>query len=440
MLAPDEEPQDWDEAEDVDAEVVEEAPEDPGADRRFWFEHATGAGKTVAAVGFVEASRTGGVLILTHRRNLVDQFIGEISDRGYKERLCPPLLDGADHPYGPVTVETYQWFVRNAGRRLRRVLDRHLRRGAHRARREDQRLHPQLDRPGLHRHDRDRRADRAPRRRPLPDPDLALRPRPGGAPRRDRAPALHPDPARPRRADDRQGAAAPRRGRSGLRPGGAGRAARPGAVQRRGRRPLPVALSQRGRASSTPPASRTPRTSPRRCRRPGSTHAAVSGETPKRELPRSSPPSSAVRSTCSATRCCSPRAGTRPGRRSACTWRPTASRRVYQQRVGRVTRRNPGKEAGLVIDFVHPATTSDETDRHPAQPARPRRLPRRRDRRRPGASRARAPGASRAPGGPGHRPIPSGGSRSSSASCGGSRSRTSTTPSSTPGRRWPARA
>src|SRR4051812_18529393 len=40
---------------------------------------------------------------------------------------------------------------------------------------------------------------------------------------------------------------------------------------------------------------------------------------------------------------------------------PTASRRVYQQRVGRVTRRSPGKEAGLVLDFVHPATTSDET-------------------------------------------------------------------------------
>ena len=40
---------------------------------------------------------------------------------------------------------------------------------------------------------------------------------------------------------------------------------------------------------------------------------------------------------------------------------PTASRRVYQQRVGRVTRRAPGKEAGLVIDLVHPATTSDET-------------------------------------------------------------------------------
>ena len=33
---------------------------------------------------------------------------------------------------------------------------------------------------------------------------------------------------------------------------------------------------------------------------------------------------------------------------------PTASRRIYQQRVGRVTRRHPGKEAGIVIDFVHP--------------------------------------------------------------------------------------
>jgi hypothetical protein len=40
---------------------------------------------------------------------------------------------------------------------------------------------------------------------------------------------------------------------------------------------------------------------------------------------------------------------------------PTASRRVYQQRVGRVTRRHPGKEAGLVVDFVHPATRNDET-------------------------------------------------------------------------------
>ena len=110
-----EEAGDWIEAVDED-EVVTEVVEDPGASRRFWFEHATGAGKTVAAVGFIDATRTGGVLILTHRRNLVEQFIGEISDRGYKERLRPPLLDGRDEADGPVTVETYQWFVRNAGR------------------------------------------------------------------------------------------------------------------------------------------------------------------------------------------------------------------------------------------------------------------------------------------------------------------------------------
>ncbi|MDE3130262.1 MAG: DEAD/DEAH box helicase family protein, partial [Acidobacteriota bacterium] len=114
----DEEPQDW---QHDDAGLDEDispygAEDDPGADRRFWFEHATGAGKTVAAVGFVEASRTGGVLILTHRRNLVDQFIGELKDRGYRDRLCKPLLIGEDAANGPVTVETYQWFVRNAGK------------------------------------------------------------------------------------------------------------------------------------------------------------------------------------------------------------------------------------------------------------------------------------------------------------------------------------
>src|SRR5205814_5804882 len=114
-LEPDEEPQDW---EEPSVEVVDEAPEDPGAARRFWFEHATGAGKTVAALGFVEGSRTGGILILTHRRNLVDQFLGELRDRGYRKRISGALLgnDGDPPAIGPVTVETYQWFVRNAGK------------------------------------------------------------------------------------------------------------------------------------------------------------------------------------------------------------------------------------------------------------------------------------------------------------------------------------
>ncbi len=114
----DEEPRDWVD-EDDDEESLAEQPEDPNAAKRFWFEHATGAGKTVAALGFVEASQTGGVLILTHRRNLVDQFHGELRDRGYSKRIAARCSPGEDSPkgrVGPVTVETYQWFVRNAGK------------------------------------------------------------------------------------------------------------------------------------------------------------------------------------------------------------------------------------------------------------------------------------------------------------------------------------
>ena len=99
----------------LDEDQLDEAADDPNAHKRFWFEHATGAGKTVAAMGFVDASRTGGILILTHRRNLVDQFHGELKDRGYAKRVTPALLKGQDAANGPVTVETYQWFVRNAG-------------------------------------------------------------------------------------------------------------------------------------------------------------------------------------------------------------------------------------------------------------------------------------------------------------------------------------
>jgi hypothetical protein len=231
-LAPDEEPLDWELPAGEDEEAIEEAPEDPGAERRFWFEHATGAGKTVAAVGFIDASRTGGVLILTHRRNLVDQFIGEISERGYKERLRPPLLDGRDDPDGPVTVETYQWFVRNH----KKISDAYsivICDEAHTALGEKTSacirawigpVFIGMTATGalIARH----------------VADLALRPDPGGPPRRDLTAALHADPARPGCADDRQGAAAKRRGRPGLRSGGAGRAARPGALQRGDRRPL----------------------------------------------------------------------------------------------------------------------------------------------------------------------------------------------------------
>ncbi len=119
---------------------------------------------------------------------------------------------------------------------------------------------------------------------------------------------------------------------------------------------------------------------------------------------------------------------------------PTASKRIYQQRVGRVTRRHPGKEAGLVVDFVHPATKHDDpvVTLHSLLD---------RDVYRGGRDRGRAPCAA---GGAAEcgwsaaccrcAPRRSGASRSSSASSGGSRWRTSTTASSTCGRRSPARA
>src|SRR5438552_9147274 len=39
---------------------------------------------------------------------------------------------------------------------------------------------------------------------------------------------------------------------------------------------------------------------------------------------------------------------------------PTASRRVYQQRTGRIMRLHPRKEAGIVVDFVHKSATHND--------------------------------------------------------------------------------
>lgn len=89
---------------------------DPGAARRFRFRHPTASGKTIAAAGFVEAARTLGVLILTHRRLLVSQFKRELAAEGYGERLCPEILRGQRPPRrDPVTVQTYAWFARHVG-------------------------------------------------------------------------------------------------------------------------------------------------------------------------------------------------------------------------------------------------------------------------------------------------------------------------------------
>ncbi|HEY2327186.1 MAG TPA: DEAD/DEAH box helicase family protein [Gaiellaceae bacterium] len=117
----DEEPED--ELELVeDAEVVDEdeplpVEQDPGAVRRYRFRHPTASGKTIAAAGFVEAARTEGVLILTHRRLLVDQFRRELGEHGYGERLTPAILatDTAPRSACPITIQTYAWFARHVG-------------------------------------------------------------------------------------------------------------------------------------------------------------------------------------------------------------------------------------------------------------------------------------------------------------------------------------
>src|SRR4051812_33733627 len=108
---------------DADAESDEDEPEplpveqDPGAIRRYRFRHPTASGKTIAASGFVEAARTEGVLILTHRRLLVDQFRRELTDHGYGDRFHDAILEGHTAPRGsnPITIQTYAWFARHVG-------------------------------------------------------------------------------------------------------------------------------------------------------------------------------------------------------------------------------------------------------------------------------------------------------------------------------------
>jgi ribonuclease E len=361
LEADEDEPLDWEDEEEIlDEEVVEEAPEDPGASRRFWFEHATGAGKTVAALGFIEGSRTGGVLILTHRRNLVDQFIGEISDRGYAERLSPPLMDGSDHPYGPVTVETYQWFVRNsttisdayaivicdeAHTALGEKTSGCIRNwqgpvfigmtatGALIARHVADLFPTQTSRFDL--------AQAA--RRGVISPLRCLRIPPGPGVR-----TIAKVPLRRGEVDqdfDQEELAK-------LLDQEPFNVAVADLYQSRFRR-VPGVLYTAGVRHATNVAASL--------RAAGINARAVSGETPKRELAETLAAfeRGEVDVLCNAMLLAE---GWNSPRATMCMHlAPTASRRVYQQRVGRVTRRAPGKEAGLVIDFVHPATTHDET-------------------------------------------------------------------------------
>jgi ribonuclease E len=353
----------WDDEQEpeVDEDVEEGVADDPNAYKRFWFEHATGSGKTVAAMGFVEASRTGGVLILTHRRNLVDQFLGELHDRGYGARESGPLLDGAgtDLAGGPVTVETYQWFVRNAGR----ISDAYtivICDEAHTALGEKT--------------------------------SAAIRAWTGpifiGMTATGALIARHVTDLFPTQTSRFDLAQAARRGviaplRCIRIPPGPGVRTIAKVPLRRGdvdvefdqemlaelldQLPFNLAIANlyKTRFNGVPgviyaAGVRHAYNVAEAMREEGLKAQAVSGETPKRELAEilanyeRGEIDVLVNAQLLAEGWNSPRA-------TVCMHlAPTASKRVYQQRVGRVTRRHPGKEAGVVVDFVHPATKHDD--------------------------------------------------------------------------------
>jgi ribonuclease E len=112
-----------DEEDEEDATADEEPPEaelspeeDPGAIRRYRFRHPTASGKTIAAAGFVEAARTLGVLILTHRRLLVSQFERDLKTEGYGDRYADAIETGKEPlKANPLTIQTYAWFARHVG-------------------------------------------------------------------------------------------------------------------------------------------------------------------------------------------------------------------------------------------------------------------------------------------------------------------------------------
>jgi len=98
-----------------DEEPPELTPEqDPGAVRRYRFRHPTASGKTIAAAGFVEGARTLGVLILTHRRLLVAQFQRDLKTEGYGDRFTDAIERGKEPlRENPLTIQTYAWFARH---------------------------------------------------------------------------------------------------------------------------------------------------------------------------------------------------------------------------------------------------------------------------------------------------------------------------------------
>src|SRR5206468_5283873 len=295
-------------------------------------------------------------------RNLVDQFMGELTDRGYKRRIRGDALLGSDKKpaeMGPVTVETYQWFVRNAGR----VSDAYtivICDEAH----------------------------------------TALGEKTSAAIRRWSGPvfigmtatgaliARHVTDLFPTQTSRFDLAQAARRGviaplRCVRIPPGPGVRTIAKVPLRRGevdtefdqemlaelldQLPFNLAVADlyKTRFSGVPgvvyaAGVRHAYNVAQAFRDLGMKAQAVSGETPKRELAEilaayeRGDIDVLVNAQLLAEGWNSPRA-------TVCMHlAPTASKRIYQQRVGRVTRRHPGKEAGIVVDFVHPSSKHDD--------------------------------------------------------------------------------
>ena len=114
------------------------------------------------------------------------------------------------------------------------------------------------------------------------------------------------------------------------------------------------------RASSTRPASTTRTTSRKEFRAAGLKAEAVSGRTPPVRLAETLAAyergeiNVLINAQLLAEGWNSPRA-------TVCMHlAPTASKRVYQQRIGRIMRLHPRKEAGIVVDFVPKGATHNE--------------------------------------------------------------------------------
>ncbi len=345
--------------EEDEEEALPDQPEDPNAAKRFWFEHATGAGKTVAALGFVEASQTG-----RHPDPDAPAQPGRpVPGRAAPARLLqahqPPAVRGGGLHEGPGSVETYQWFVRNAGRissaytivicdeahtALGEKTSGAIREwtgpifigmtatGALIARHVTDLFPTQTSRFDL--------AQAA--RRGVISPLRCVRISPGAGVR-----TIAKVPLRRGEVDtefdqeqlaellDQQPFNLAMANLYKTRFNGV-----PGVVYAAGVRHA-YNLAEAFRAE-------------------GLKAQAVSGETPKRELAtvlaryERGDIDVLINAQLLAEGWNSPRA-------TVCVHlAPTASKRIYQQRVGRVTRRHPGKEAGLVVDFVHPATKHDD--------------------------------------------------------------------------------